>query len=213
MAEKKIVKSENLEKEYTIPLRRKFKHVARYKKTPKAVKEVKKYVAKHMKIYDRDLDKIRLSKFVNEFIWARGIKNPPHKIKVKAKKQGEIVRVDLVDMPDKLKFKQDREEKIETEAKAKIESKKTMMQKAKESMQSRGKEKGSKESTEETEEKEKQEDKDQDGIKDEKEEKEKKKAVQEAGKAMEKQMAKKAKHTTKIKKPAQKKVEIKQPSR
>jgi len=157
-----------------------------------------------MRIYDRDLDNIKLSKFVNEFIWARGIKNPPHKIKVKAIKQGEIVRVELVDMPDKLKFKKAREEKIESDAKAKIESKKSMMQKAKETMQNRG----------ETPEKGKEgEDKDKDGVDDKKELAEKKEAVKEAGKAMEKQMAKKAKHTTKISKPGEKKIEIKQPSR
>ena len=170
------------------------------------MKEIKKYLARHMKIYDRDLDNIKLSKFVNEFIWARGIKNPPHKIKVTAKKQGEIVRVELVDMPNKLKFKKAREEKIETEAKAKVESKKTMMQKAKETMQSKGAEDKKEEAKE-------QEDKDSDGVKDKKDEKEKKKAVQEAGKAMEKEMAKKAKHTTKIKTPAEKRVEIKQPSK
>ena len=130
-----------LEKEYVIPLRNKFKHVARYKKTPRAIKEIKKHLARHMKIYDRNLDNIKLSKFVNEYIWARGIKNPPHKIKVKAIKQGQIVRVELVDMPDKLKFKKLREEKIELDAKAKIEGKKTMMQKAKETMQNKGEEK------------------------------------------------------------------------
>jgi large subunit ribosomal protein L31e len=202
MAEKKSAKPGNMEREYTIPLRGKFKHVARYKKTPRAVKEVKKHLARHMRIYDRDLDKIRLSKFVNEFIWARGIKNPPHKIKVKAKRQGEIVRVELVDMPDKLKFKKAREDKIESDAKAKLESKKTMMEKAKETMQNRGQE-APKEG----------EDKDKDGVEDKKEIAEKKESVKEAGKAMEKQMAKQAKHTTKVKKPAEKKVEIKQPSR
>jgi large subunit ribosomal protein L31e len=205
MAEKKIVKSSNIEREYIIPLRSKFKHVARYKKTPKAIKEVKKYLARHMKIYDRDLDNIKISKFVNEFIWARGIKNPPHKIKVKAVKQGQIVRVELVDMPDKLKFKKLREEKIQSDAKAKVESKKTMMQKAKETMQNKGEkpeEKDAKES----------EDKDNDGVADKKEEKEKREAGREAGKAMAKEMAKQAKHTTKIKTGAQKKVEIKQPS-
>ncbi len=205
MAEKKIAKTGNIEKEYTIPLRGKFRHVARYKKTPKAIKEVKKYLARHMKIYDRDLDKIKLSKFVNEFIWARGIKNPPHKIKVKAKKQGEIVRVDLVDMPNKLKFKKAREEKIQEDAKEKIESKKTMMEKAKETMQNKGKTEEKKPSE--------AEDKDKDGVEDKKQVEEKKKAVKEAGKAMEKQMAKQAKHTTKIKTGAQKKVEIKQPSK
>jgi len=157
MAEKKKAKSENFEREYVIPLRNKFRHVARYKKTPRAIKEIKKHLAKHMKIYDRDLDNIKLSKFVNEYIWARGIKNPPHKIKVKAIKQGQIVRVELVDMPDKLKFKKIREEKIETDAKAKIESKKTMMQKAKETMHNKGEEKNPSEPEEDK-------DKDNDGV-------------------------------------------------
>lgn len=179
MAEKK---TEKTEQEYVIPLRGKFRHVARYKKTPKAVKIIKEFLARHMKIYDRDLNKIKLDKAINEFLWARGIKNPLHKIKVKAVKKDGIVKVELVEMPAKLKFKKLREEKVEKEALAKIESKKTMMQKAKEQMQGKGKEKS--------------EDENKDGVEDKKEVSEKKEAVKEAGAKLEKEMAKQTKHST-----------------
>ena len=43
-------------------------------------------------------------------IWSRGIKNPPHKIKVKAVMEGGIVKVELADYPEKLKYKKLREE-------------------------------------------------------------------------------------------------------
>ena len=106
MAKKKSeTKADNLEREYIIPLRKRFQHVARYKKTPKAIKTIKEFLVKHMKIYDRDLKKIKIDGYLNEAIWGRGIKNPPHKIKVKAVKEGDIVKVELVDYPTKLKFK------------------------------------------------------------------------------------------------------------
>lgn len=193
MAEKK----EKTEQEYVIPLRGKFQHVARYKKTPKAVKTIKEFIARHMKIYDKDLNKVKVDKYVNEYLWARGIKNPPHKIKVLAKKEGDIVKVELVDLPDKLKFKKLREEKVSKEALAKVESKKSFKEKMKEQVQ--GTVSG------------KSEDKNADGVEDAKELKEKKESVKEAGEKMEKAMAKKEKHTTKVKNPAQKRVQIKQP--
>ncbi len=124
-------KDQDIEREYVIPLRKKFKKAVRYKKTPKAVKSIKEFLAKHMKIYDRDLNKIKLDKYLNEFMWARGIKNPPHKIKVKAIKDiNGIVKVDLVDFPDKLKFKKLRAEKVEAAALKTAEKKKTLMKKA-----------------------------------------------------------------------------------
>ena len=90
MAEK--AKEAKLEREYIIPLREKIRVVPRYKKTNKAIKSIKEFVAKHMKVYDRDLNKIKIDKYVNEFIWARGIRHPPHDIKVKVIKTGEIVK-------------------------------------------------------------------------------------------------------------------------
>jgi len=189
MAEKK---SEKTEQEYVIPLRGKCQHVARYKKTPKAIKSVKEFIARHMKIYDKDLNKIKLDKNVNEFLWARGIKNPPHQIKVKAKKNSDgIVQVELVDLPNKLKFKKLREEKIAKEALAKIESKKGLKEKMQEQV------KGTFQKGEKTDKEKVDEDKDKNGVNDKVEEKEKKKAVEEATQKMEKDLAKKEKHTTK----------------
>ena len=137
MAKKTEVKTESIEREYIIPLREKGRPVPRYKKTPKAVKTVKEFLVRHMKIRDRDLNKIKLDMFVNEALWFRGIKNPPHKIKVRAIKQGDIVRVELVNVPDKLKYKKAREDKIEVKSKELLEKKKSMMQKAKEGFQAK----------------------------------------------------------------------------
>ena len=176
MAKKSEAKIEKIEREYVIPLREKGRSVPRYKKTPKAIKTVKEFLVRHMKIRDRDLKKIKIDKSLNEVLWFRGIKNPPHKIKVKAIKQGEIVRVELVNLPEKLKFKKLKEEKMETKAKEIIEKKKSMMQKAKESLQPRPAE-----APKQTE-----------GEK--QEEKEKAKAGAEAGEKMKKAAAKTAKH-------------------
>ena len=105
------IKTEKVEREYVIPLREKVRVVPRYKKTNKAVKTVKEFLARHMKVRDRDLNKIKIDKYLNEVLWFRGIRKPPHKIKVKAVKEGDIIRAELADMPDALKFKKAREEK------------------------------------------------------------------------------------------------------
>ena len=83
MADKKIKIEKSAEQVYTIPLREKCRSAVRYKKTPKAVKSVKEFLVRHMKVYDRDLNKIKIDRYLNYFIWSRGIKNPPSKVKVK----------------------------------------------------------------------------------------------------------------------------------
>ena len=176
-----------IEKEYTIPLREKVRAVPRYKRTNKAVKSVKEFLVRHMKIYDRDLNKIKIDKYLNEYLWFRGIRKPPYKVKVKARREGDIVIVELADLPEKLKFKKAREEKRETKAK-KLEKKKPELEKS-----------------EKVEVKE--EDKNKDGVEDKKEESEKKSAVVEAGQKYEKAEHKKQKHTTKEKRPVDKKKE------
>lgn len=177
MAKKTEIKTEKIEREYVIPLRKKCQHAVRYKKTPKAIKTIKEFLVRHMKIRDRDLKKIKLDKYLNEVVWAKGIKKPPIKIKVKVVKEGEIVNVKLAEMPEKLKFKKLREEKRDKKASEIMEKKKSMMEKAKEQMQKPKEEV-------QTEEK-------------KVEEKEKKSAVVEAGKKLEKEAAKKTKHETK----------------
>jgi large subunit ribosomal protein L31e len=184
MADKKTIKP-YIEREYTIPLREKSRSVPRYKKTPKAIKTIKEFIAKHMKVENRDLNKIKIDKDLNQFMWARGIRKHPHKIKVKAIKKEENVIVELVDYPNKLKFKKLREEKRGKEAAESLEKKKTMMEKVKDNLKKPAEEK-----------EEKFEDKDKDGLDDKKEAAEKEKASAEASKEFQKAEAKKLKHQT-----------------
>jgi large subunit ribosomal protein L31e len=172
MAKKTETKTEKLEREYVIPLRNKWKRVPRYKRANKAIKAIKEFVAKHMKIRDRDLKKIKVDKYLNEEVWFRGIKKPPARIKVKAVKEGEIVTVELFEMHKNLKFKKAREEKREKKSIEIAEGKAKKEEKPEEKVE---------EKTEEKKE----------------EEKEKKAAVVEAGQKMEKESAKKVKHQTK----------------
>jgi large subunit ribosomal protein L31e len=175
MADKKTKKSETktdkIEREYVIPLRKKFRNTARHKKTPKAIKTIKEFLVRHMKVRDRDLSKIKIDSYLNESIWKRGIKNPPHKIKVRAVKEGDIIKASLVDYSDKLKFKKLRVEKIKEKSKTAVSKKKEVVK-------------------EETEGKEDVEKK----LEEKKIEKEKVKAVEEATKKLEKSSAKRARH-------------------
>ena len=185
---KSETKVEKFEREYVIPLRDKVRSAPRYKKTPKAVKTVKQFLVRHMKIRDRDLRKIKIDPLLNEILWFRGIKRPPHKIKVKVIKSGELVTVQAAELPIKLEFKKKRLKRRETTAQELAEKKKTLMQKAKEQMQ--GQPQGPpKEQTQEDE-----QDKDNDGVDDKVEEKEKQKSVGEASEKQAKAQAKQAKH-------------------
>jgi len=169
MADKKETKTE-VAKEFVIPLREKCRVVPRYKKTNKAVKTIKEFLVRNMKIRDRNLNKIKLDVHLNEFLWNRGIRYPPHKIKVKATPEGENIRVELAEIPKKIELKKIRKEKIENKAMAIAEKKKA---------EAKPKEK-----------KPEEEDKKE-------EEKEKKAAVVEEGKEIEKSEAKKMKHVSK----------------
>lgn len=194
MAKKEI--QNKLEREYIIPLRKQCQKTPRYKKTPKAVRTIKEFLAQHMQIRDRDSKKIKLDKKLNEMLWIRGIKNPPHKIKVRAVKEGEIVKVYAVDLPSNLHYKKLREEKLSSTAKEMAEKKKTLMQKAKEQLQGVGAAK-----------EEKKEDKNKDGIEDKKVEKEKKEAMKEIAQKENKAKAKEAKTSIVDTRPLQKRQE------
>ncbi len=85
---------EDEERIITVPLR-KVQDVPRTKRAPKAIKIVKKHVARHMKA---DVEKVWIFKDLNEAIWARGREKPPNKIKVKAIKfEDGLVEVSLPD--------------------------------------------------------------------------------------------------------------------
>lgn len=163
-----------IEREYTINFRRGISTVPYYLRAKKAVRVVKEFLARHMKVYDRDLRKIKLDRYLNEFIWGRGIRNPITRIKVKVKKEGDIVTAELAELPTSLKFKKLREEKREQRG-ADVAKKKKEEKKAEEPKQ---------EEQGKTEEK-------------KEEEKEKMAATVEAGKEMEKAAKKMTKHEAK----------------
>ena len=102
----------NLEREYIIPLRREYMKVPRYERTGKAIKAIKKFIAKHMKVPERDIDKVKIDKYFNNEIWSRGRKSPPAKIRVKARKEGDIIKVDFVEIPEYVKFLKSKNEKF-----------------------------------------------------------------------------------------------------
>ncbi|MFH1290343.1 MAG: 50S ribosomal protein L31e [Nanoarchaeota archaeon] len=107
MAEKTETKSGDknaLEREYIIPLRKEWRKVANYRRAGRAIRGIKKFIAKHMKIPERDVSKVKLDQWLNQEIWFKGKKKPPAKIKVKATKEGDIVRVTLIELPDFVKF-------------------------------------------------------------------------------------------------------------
>jgi len=181
-----------LEREYIIPLRKEWLKVPEYKRANKAVKAIKEFLVRHMKIYDRDLRKVKLDVLLNNEIRFRGIRKPPARIRVKATKfDNNIVRVGLVEIPVSVKFKKAREEKLKKEEE--IKEKKTEEEKPGEIKPVEIKE-------EEVEEEKKVDELTGEEIKKElKEVKEKEETSKEAEMKLAKQKAKEQKHLTKIK--------------
>jgi len=91
-AEEEIVE----ERIYTIPLSRAWISPPK-KRTPRAVRIVKSFIQKHMKIKTEaeeegeEPEKLVLSNEVNQKIWSRGIREPPRNIRVRAVKDKEGV--------------------------------------------------------------------------------------------------------------------------
>jgi len=114
--EQKIEPKIEFEREYIVPLRKGWLKVPEYKRANKAMKTLKEFLVKHMKIYDRDLRKIKVDSLINNEIRFKGMRKPLAKIKVKAKKMSDgIVRVELIDIPAHVKFARLREEKKKAE--------------------------------------------------------------------------------------------------
>jgi len=114
---------EQIERTYNIPLRRDWLHVPRYKRAKKAVRAAREFIAQHMKVEEKD---IRIGKFMNEDIWRHGIKNPPHHIKIIAKKDKEgRVSAEIVGAPveEKKEEKKAKPAKAEAKEEEKPESK------------------------------------------------------------------------------------------
>lgn len=86
------------ERIYTVPLRKAW-IVPPNKRVPKAMRIIKAFVTKHMKLESRregmdeeaeeEPRKLIISNEVNERIWRRGIEKPPRKVRIRAAKDKE----------------------------------------------------------------------------------------------------------------------------
>src|SRR3989344_7353752 len=94
-----------LERTYTIPLRKAFSKAPNYRRTERAVNELRRFIQHNMKC-----ENVKLGKHLNLEMWSRGRKNPPPRIQVKVLKDKrkvkdkdvEFVLAELVDMPFEL---------------------------------------------------------------------------------------------------------------
>jgi large subunit ribosomal protein L31e len=77
---------------YTIPLRE-VKDYPVWKRSNKAIKIIREYLSKHMKV---DEDKIKISSELNEAVWEHGIEKPPSTVRVKAVRSEEGVTAQVV---------------------------------------------------------------------------------------------------------------------
>lgn len=174
-----------LEREYIIPLRKEWLKVPEYKRANKAAKAIRQFLVRHMKVYDRDLKKIKIDILLNNELRFRGIRKPPAKIKVKAKKYDDgIVKVELAEIPKIIQYKLDREKRKAEKAKKKAKPVTAPAEKPPEEKPE-----------EKKEEKEKKEEEKKERPEEKKEKEEKKEATIEAGLKRAKQQAKQMKHT------------------
>lgn len=121
-----------LEREYMVPLRKGWIKTPYYKRVKKSVKILRLFIAKHMKVEDRDVDKVRLDKWLNHELNFRNEK-ALNKIKVKCKKYEDgIVRVELAQIPEAIKHRVEREKRILTEGSKRAEEKKKEQEKLEE---------------------------------------------------------------------------------
>jgi len=110
------------ERIYTIPLRREFRKAPIYRRTKRALKEVKEFLARHMKA-----EEVKIGKYLNLELWKHGRKNPPAKIKIKAvretikikEKDVIVVRAELINAPVEL-VKEEKKDNKKTEKKEEV---------------------------------------------------------------------------------------------
>jgi large subunit ribosomal protein L31e len=85
------------ERIYNIPLGH-VKDVPRSKRSPYAIRQIEKFVKRHMK-FDEEEEELYIAPAVNEAVWARGIQKPPAHLRVRVIRHEEedLVEVTLPD--------------------------------------------------------------------------------------------------------------------
>jgi len=83
------------ESELIVPLRNAW-NITRYKRAPRAMQIIREQVIRHLKV--REDEELYIDEEVNEYIWKRGIENPPRKVKLL------VIRHDEPDIPVEVKL-------------------------------------------------------------------------------------------------------------
>ncbi|MBI4150391.1 60S ribosomal protein L31 [Candidatus Woesearchaeota archaeon] len=103
-----------LERTYTIPLRKEYQKAPMYRRAKKAVIALREFLVKHMKSSE-----VKLGPQLNHAIWVRGIKHPPHHVKVTAVRTDDgVVKAELFGVKWEEKKPQPTEEKKGKKAEA-----------------------------------------------------------------------------------------------
>ncbi|HLD05836.1 MAG TPA: 50S ribosomal protein L31e [Candidatus Nanoarchaeia archaeon] len=117
---------------YTVPLRRGFINTPKYYRAKKAVSTLRAFIQKHMKV-----KVVRIGPELNKQLWARGIRNPVHKVKVSVFKESskdkkgkafDLAKVELegVDYKEAVKaVKEEKQEGLAEKIASKITGKET----------------------------------------------------------------------------------------
>lgn len=88
--------------------------VPRYKRAKKAATALREFLLKHMKGKE-----VKIGRNLNSEIWKRGIRNPPHHVKVTVVKgDDDIIKAELLGKKYEEKTKEEREAEKKTKKKA-----------------------------------------------------------------------------------------------
>jgi large subunit ribosomal protein L31e len=119
-----------LERTYNVPLRKEWLKVPKFRRGKKAVTALRQFISKHMKS-----DNVKILKFANQEIWKRGIKSPPHHIKINAvKDESGKVLVELFGKPI-VEEKPKEEKKVAKKEEKKTEKEEKLEEKRKETVE------------------------------------------------------------------------------
>jgi len=80
------------ERIYTIPLREVTNKSPTTKRAPRAIRAIRAFLMKHMKS-----DVVKLDNSINEKVWERSLNKIPAKVRVKAVKEGDVVKATLIE--------------------------------------------------------------------------------------------------------------------
>ena len=88
-------RTEELEREYVIPLRASKHQPSRRRRAGHALETVRRFISRHMKGKNED---VWIDPRLNEYIWERGIQYLPRQVRVKAIRfEDGLIEVDLLE--------------------------------------------------------------------------------------------------------------------